>query len=158
MPWNKDIERIIHKLLFELMVYIEQHLSDRILVNELADQCGMSSATFHRYFKKVSGESPIQYIKGSRLSREFKRIYGVPSVFKKHYSICPYSEQKITVQGELDVMCKPPLLWLSPLLKWLGQIPSYNESNVSVTVYFENDVNSKAFNFRRIFNVRNEKS
>jgi len=42
-------------------------------------------------------------------------------------------------------------LWLSPLMKLLGQIPAFNEKDVPVTVQFESDLNSKAFHFNRCF-------
>jgi hypothetical protein len=87
----------------------------------------------------------------------FKAIFGeswddLPPVLKKHYSNRPYTQDETLVKGELDVICKPPLKWLSPLMKLLGQIPTYNETNVSVTVHFQSDLNTKAFHFNRIFN------
>ncbi|MGH1377733.1 MAG: DUF4166 domain-containing protein [Alphaproteobacteria bacterium] len=92
----------------------------------------------------------------------FKSIFGndwddLPSVMKKHYANHPYSCDVTTVQGTLDVFCKPPLLWLSPLMRSLGQIPTFNENNVPVTVRFESDLNSKSFHFNRSFNFSNRK-
>lgn len=86
----------------------------------------------------------------------FKSIFGnswdmLPPVMKKHYANRPYSAEVTTVNGTLDVFCKPPLLWLSPLMKLFGQIPTFNENNVPVTVNFESDLNSKAFHFNRSF-------
>lgn len=86
----------------------------------------------------------------------FKSIFGpswdeLPPVMKQHYSNHPYTTEVKTVKGTLDMVCKPPLLWLSPLMKLLGQIPTFNETNVPVTVYFESDLNSKAFYFKRVF-------
>lgn len=88
----------------------------------------------------------------------FKSIFGeswdkLPPVMKKHYANHPYSNQVTTVEGTLDVYCKPPLIWLSPLMKLLGQIPAFNEKNIPVTVRFESDSNSKAFHFHRCFNL-----
>jgi hypothetical protein len=48
-------------------------------------------------------------------------------------------------------MCKPPLLWIAPIMKWLGQIPAFNESNVPVQVEFQSEENSKRFQFNRSF-------
>lgn len=92
----------------------------------------------------------------------FKAIFGdkwdeLPPVIKKHYANHPYSRQVTTVQGVLDVFCKPPLLWLSPLMRVLGQIPTFNENNVPVTVRFESDLNSKSFHFNRSFNFSERK-
>jgi len=87
----------------------------------------------------------------------FKSIFGdqwdeLPPVMTKHYANRPYTLDKTTANGVLDVMCKPPLLYLSPLMKLLGQIPIRNETNVPVTVHFQSDVNSKSFYFNRVFN------
>lgn len=87
----------------------------------------------------------------------FKSIFGedwdkLPPVMKKHYANHPYSKDVTVVKGTLDVYCKPPLLWLSPLMKLLGQIPTFNETNIPVTVHFESDPDSKSFHFNRSFN------
>ena len=92
----------------------------------------------------------------------FKSVFGkswdeLPPVMKKHYAIRPYAREETVVKGVLDVMCKPPLLWLSPLMKLLGQIPTYNESNVPVTARFKSDINSKSFHFIRTFNFSKRK-
>lgn len=92
----------------------------------------------------------------------FKPIFGedwhsLPLVMKKHYTNHPYSTDVTIVEGTLDVFCEPPLIWLSPLMKVLGQIPAINENNVPVTVCFESDLNSKAFHFKRVFNFANRK-
>ena len=86
----------------------------------------------------------------------FKSIFGdkwenLPPVMKRHYSNRPYTQDLTTVNGVLDVICRPPLLYLSPLMKLLGQIPTFNETNVPVTVHFQSDLNSKSFYFNRIF-------
>lgn len=87
----------------------------------------------------------------------FKSIFGdtweeLPLVMKRHYSNRPFTQDARTVKGTLDVMCKPPLLFISPLMRLLGQIPTRNEKNVPVTVHFQSDLNSKSFRFDRIFN------
>lgn len=92
----------------------------------------------------------------------FKSIFGqswdeLPPVIKKHYANHSYTTEITSVEGTLDVFCKPPLLWLSPLMKLLGQIPAFNEKNVPVTVHFESEINSKAFHLNRIFNFSNGK-
>lgn len=86
----------------------------------------------------------------------FKSIFGsdwddLPVVIKKHYANHPYSNEVTIIEGKLDVYCKRPLLWLSPLMKLMGQIPTFNEACVPVTVRFESDLNSKAFHFNRKF-------
>ncbi|HTF95973.1 MAG TPA: DUF4166 domain-containing protein [Cellvibrio sp.] len=92
----------------------------------------------------------------------FKSIFGdsweqLPLVMKRHYANRPYSRDSTKVEGKLNVMCKPPLLYIAPLMNWLGQIPTRNESNVPVTVYFQSDLNSKSFYFNRIFHFADGK-
>lgn len=91
----------------------------------------------------------------------FKSIFGaswdgLPPVMKKHYANRPYTDDETVVEGTLDVMCKPPLLWLSLLMKFMGQIPAQNENGVPVTVRFESDKDSKAFHFNRTFNFKDK--
>ncbi|MGH1487343.1 MAG: DUF4166 domain-containing protein [Cellvibrionaceae bacterium] len=92
----------------------------------------------------------------------FKSIFGdswddLPIVMKKHYANHPYTNNVTRVEGSLDVMCKPPLTYLSPLMKIMGQIPTRNENAVPVTVYFESDENTKSFHFNRIFRFKGQK-
>lgn len=90
-----------------VMRYMEQHMDEKIGMDELAEIANMSRSAFHRAFKEVAGESPLQYLKQMRLnkarnlitydghsasraaetvgyesanqfSREFKRYFGVP--------------------------------------------------------------------------------
>ena len=90
----------------------------------------------------------------------FKSVFGkswneLPPVLIKHYANRPYTNDETAVKGRLEVMCKPPLLWLAPIMKFLGQIPAYNESDVPVTVRFRSDLNSKSFQFNRTFEFQN---
>ncbi len=90
----------------------------------------------------------------------FKSIFGdswdeLPEVMRKHYANRPYTDDLTVVEGTLDVLCKGPLKVLSPLMKALGQIPTHTENNVPVTVRFQSDRNSKAFQFNRTFHFKN---
>lgn len=89
-------------------------------------------------------------------SPTFASVFGsawteLPPVFKKHYRNHPYSTETSSVKGQLDVVCKAPLLWFAPLLRLMGQIPAFNENGVPVRVDFKSDSNSKAFIFDRKF-------
>lgn len=90
----------------------------------------------------------------------FEKILGkfwqeLPPALKKHYMIKPYSQDTLQVVGELNVMCKPPLKWLSPILFWMGQIPVINQENVKVKVDFISDNHTLAFHFKRTFYFKN---
>ncbi len=90
----------------------------------------------------------------------FKSVFGenwdaLPPVMKKRYSPRPYTQDVTQVQGVLDIMCKPPLLWLRSLMTLLGQVPAYNESNVPVSVRFQSNLDTKSFSFNRTFRFAN---
>jgi AraC-like DNA-binding protein len=48
---------------------IHGNYSSKLDVNKLADSVNMSVSTFHRAFKEVTSESPVQYLKKIRLSK-----------------------------------------------------------------------------------------
>jgi AraC-like DNA-binding protein len=47
--------------------WLKQNLTASILVEELAEQVGMTPSTFHRRFKEITGLSPLQFQKRMRL-------------------------------------------------------------------------------------------
>ncbi len=86
----------------------------------------------------------------------FKPVFGrkwddLPSVLRKRYASRPYSDATTLIEGELDVMCKAPLIWLTWPMRLAGQIPLRNEKGVAVSVRFYGDENSKACHFDRHF-------
>lgn len=92
----------------------------------------------------------------------FKSIFGeswdmLPPVMLKHYANRPYTNDRTTVKGNLNVMCTGPIRLLSPLLWIAGGIPPANAQNVPVTVMFESDEQSKAFTFHRTFHFADRK-
>lgn len=89
----------------------------------------------------------------------FKRIFGetwdqLPPVIRKRYANRPYTDDRVTVEGKLDVMCAGPLNWLAPFFWLMGTVPPHNEKNVPVTVHFDSNKNTQAFAFNRIFHFR----
>lgn len=117
---------------------------------------GMRNALLR--FKKVGR------IDNLALNKEpiFKSVFGdawdkLPPVMKKHYGIHPYSHDVTQIEGSLNLICKPPLTYLSWLMKVMGQIPARNEAAVPVTVCFESDKNTKSFHFKRIFRFNGQK-
>lgn len=92
----------------------------------------------------------------------FKSIFGntwdeLPSVMHKHYANRPYTRDKATVEGVLDVMCAGPIKLFAPLFWLLGGIPPHNEKNVPVTVHFESEPETRAFQFNRLFHFKTRK-
>ncbi|MBL4891061.1 MAG: DUF4166 domain-containing protein [Rhizobiaceae bacterium] len=92
----------------------------------------------------------------------FKSVFGsawdeLPTVLQKHYANRPYSNDITIVEGILDVRCKQPLRFLAPFMKFMGQIPAYTQKNVPVTVRFQSERGSKAFQFNRVFHFDDAK-
>lgn len=92
----------------------------------------------------------------------FKPIFGdawdnLPPVIKKHYANRPYTNDKVTVEGYLDVSCAKHMQLLAPLFWLLGTVPPINEKAVPVTVHFESKPGTKEFCFNRIFHFKDRK-
>ena len=80
--------------------YISENFSESLDVSELAKIANMSSSSFHHYFKLITSDSPIQYIKTIRLHEARKKMllndlsasdasyqvgYASPSQFSREY-------------------------------------------------------------------------
>ncbi|MEM1299788.1 MAG: AraC family transcriptional regulator [Pseudomonadota bacterium] len=53
----------------EVMQTLNAKFSDRITIDEMARMAGMSASVFHRAFRQVTGDSPLQYLKKLRLTQ-----------------------------------------------------------------------------------------
>jgi AraC-like DNA-binding protein len=49
--------------------YVAEHLDEPVTVNALAEQVSLSPSAFSRLFREVTGRSPYQFVKETRLSR-----------------------------------------------------------------------------------------
>lgn len=49
--------------------YIHSNYMNNMSIDDLAQQANMSSSSFYRAFKAVTGESPLQYLKKTRLNK-----------------------------------------------------------------------------------------
>ena len=56
------------QVIWELKTWIRTHLDNVPPVEMLAEGAGMSTRTFHRLFKEVTGAPPAEYIRGLRLA------------------------------------------------------------------------------------------
>ncbi|WP_078237032.1 AraC family transcriptional regulator [Haemophilus paracuniculus] len=80
--------------------WIEQHFAEKLRVDELAKQAGMSVSGFHAHFKQITQLSPLQYQKSHRLQTAQRLIqagqnaiaevafqvgYESPSQFSREY-------------------------------------------------------------------------
>ena len=92
----------------------------------------------------------------------FQSIFGeawetLPPVMHRHYANRPYSNDQVTVEGYLDVMCRGPVKALRPLFKLLRLMPPYNEKNVPVNVAYESAKDTREFLLARTFHFANRK-
>ena len=108
-PAALELERI-----YPAILRIKDHFSQRLTVDQLAEACAMSPATFYRLFRQTVGKTPMQYLNEYRLkqaaqlllfetqtlsaiaetcgycdefhlSRNFKAYYGIsPREYRKH--------------------------------------------------------------------------
>lgn len=83
------------------IVWLKDHFTHPIKVDELAETVGMSKSTFHQHFRTMTNHSPLQYLKHLRL-QEARRLmlmehkdastaafevgYESPSQFSREYS------------------------------------------------------------------------
>lgn len=51
------------------LVYLHRHYANNLNVEQLADHANMSPSSFHRAFRQVTRESPLQYLKKLRLDK-----------------------------------------------------------------------------------------
>jgi AraC-like DNA-binding protein len=93
--------------------YINDNIDDKLQINEIAKQCGMSEYHFFRTFKQAYGISPYNYIMDRRLEKAYEMItvnnvsIGVAAIecgfndlshftryFKKKYKYLPSKARK----------------------------------------------------------------
>lgn len=101
--------------------YIKRNYREKMTVESLASLASMSSTSFHREFKLLTGESPLQYVKKTRLSRARSLIVhngvkanvaafevGYESAshftreFKRYYKVTP-TKAKDSAYAEIDI-------------------------------------------------------
>ena len=51
------------------LTYINEHLADPLTVSALAERVNLSTSAFTRAFREITGRSPYQFVKESRLNR-----------------------------------------------------------------------------------------
>ncbi len=74
--WNErlDRERITDRRLLRVFEYVESHLSDRLTLENLAKEAGMSKFHFARLFSKAAKATPHQHVLTVRLRAAAKLL------------------------------------------------------------------------------------
>jgi hypothetical protein len=96
----------------------------------------------------------------SKQAPVFQSVFGenwerIPPVIRKRYAITPYSEERVTVEGTMDVHYSWLFRMLLPLMRLFGALVPYQGNGIPVTVHFHSEPNSDAFCFDRIFRFPN---
>lgn len=86
----------------------------------------------------------------------FQSIFGeawnlLPLVMQKHYAVRSGSNDKVVVEGTMDIERSWLARLLSPLLRLCGALVPYSGKDVPVTVCFSSPPGSRAFIFDRVF-------
>jgi len=62
--------------------YIEEHLTERLTLADLADQAGLSRHYFSRLFRNATGEPPMRYLMDRRIEHARRMLAG------RRHSVC----------------------------------------------------------------------
>lgn len=92
----------------------------------------------------------------------FQNIFGekwehLPEIFKKHYAVREYSDDKVTSTGTITVRLSWISKLLSPFMNLMGILPPFEGENIPITVIYSGQQTSNAFHFERIFYYENRK-
>jgi AraC family transcriptional regulator len=66
---TKKIAPLPHAILRRVKKYMEEHLQDKLSLDELAHETGYSRAHFLRMFRAATGKTPHQYLTERRIER-----------------------------------------------------------------------------------------
>ena len=110
-PVSLELERI-----YPAILLVKDRFAQTITVQQLADACAMSPATFYRLFRQIVNKTPMQYLEDYRLTQAAQLLlsdtdtlaviaekcgywdeFHLSRNFKKHYGISPreYKKQAI---------------------------------------------------------------
>ena len=74
--------------------YMNEYYSEKISCEMLASRAYLSTGYFHRIFKSVTGQSPIEYLQDIRLQKAADMLSGSSSTVKQAAAAVGYSDMK----------------------------------------------------------------
>lgn len=80
----------------------------------------------------------------------------LPTVIHKHYANRPFSDDVVTVEGNMDVEFGWLIKLFSPFLRLFGVLVPYQGNDVPVTVKFRSESDSSVYCLDRTFNFPNK--
>ncbi len=100
-------EEYVRRIL-KVLIYIEEHIDEKMTMKELAKAASYSVFHFARVFHMVTGESAYQYVKRLRMQRAAGRLR--------------YTEQPVT-EIALDSTYDTPSAFTKAFKQWIGKSP-----------------------------------
>ena len=110
-PAALELERI-----YPAILKVKDHYGSSLTVEQLAEACAMSPATFYRLFRQTIHKTPMQYLEEYRLKQAAQRLlfekqtlaqiaeecgyydeFHLSRNFKKHYGMSPREYKKHTI-------------------------------------------------------------
>jgi len=73
--------------------YIDDHMGERISLDELARQAGVSRFHFARQFRLTTGESPMEYLRRTRIERSKSILQSRETPIAEVAAILGFSDQ-----------------------------------------------------------------
>ncbi len=95
----------------EAINYIERHYVNEITIEEIAKFCGLSRTHFGRLFKKVTGQSPQQYLTNFRMTRAVELMRTTDLTLGEIAARVGYSNQLYFSKVFHRVYGVPPRTW-----------------------------------------------
>ncbi len=78
----------------------------------------------------------------------------MPPVMKKHYANRPFTSDRVTAKGVMEIKIHWLIKLFAPLFNLTGTLVAKQGDNIEVTVRFESDPNSTIFCLNREFSFR----
>ncbi len=90
----------------------------------------------------------------------FKSVFGkswesLPSLMQKRYAISPFSDEKIVMNGKMDIVFGWFITLLCPILKLTGALVPYQGKDIPTTVHFLSNPENDDFILQREFHLAN---
>lgn len=107
--------------IYRVIEFIKQHMHLQVTIEQLAELANMSATSFHRHFKQITGEAPMQYVKKIKLSKAralivhkgvsvstaalevgYNNASQFTREFKRHYNVTP-TDAKDSGYSAIDI-------------------------------------------------------
>ncbi len=83
-----------HAIAESAVRYMNEYYNEKITVDMLASRAYLSAGYFHRIFKSVTGEAPIEYLQELRLQKAAELLSGSQSTVRQAAAAVGYSDMK----------------------------------------------------------------